>query len=158
MSSVLANERITGNRHTAVGETRLEERDGVVVVRLYGVHDLATKDALRVLLERLVRDAKPVVVSIVNVDFMDCAALGVLSKADELASRLHDRRVVLHHGTSQSVRRLLEATAFLEGIPHSRELVEAIALAGRPRHESLPRRTLGHAMPTRPGRLRAAGS
>ena len=129
MSPVLSNERMAGNEHSAVGHARVEEQEGAVVVRLYGEHDIATTEALQGLLERLVRDTKPVVVSIVDVDFMDCASLGVLAKADTLASRLHRRRVVLHHATSGSVRRLLEATAFLERIPHSRDLAEAITLA-----------------------------
>ena len=140
MSPVLANKRMAGNEHSAVGDAKVEEQEGAVVVRLYGEHDIATKAGLQELLARLVRDARPVVVSIVDVDFMDCAALGVLSETDELASRLHHRRVALHHGTSHSVRRLLQATSFLERIPHSRDLAEAIALAGtragRPARES----------------------
>jgi STAS domain len=92
MSPILPNERMAGNEHSAVGHARVEEQEGAIVVRLYGEHDIATNEALQGLLERLVGDTKPVVVSIVDVDFMDCASLGVLAKVDTLASRMHRRR------------------------------------------------------------------
>lgn len=120
-----------------VGDAKVEERDGAVVVRLYGEHDAGTCDSLRALLGRYVRAGRPVVVSIVDVEFMDCACLGVLSASDAIACELQHRRLVLHHGTSYAVRRLLEATAFLDQMLHSRDLDEAVRLAGLPRGRSV---------------------
>jgi anti-anti-sigma factor len=112
-----------------VGHAEVEHRDGAAVVRLRGEHDIATSDSLSGLLGRLVQGGTPVVVSIVDVDFLDCASLRVLSEADRVAQALHGRRLVLHYGTTQAVRRLFEATAFLRQIQHSRDVAEAIALA-----------------------------
>ena len=72
-------------------------REGLVLVEFRGEHDLATKDEISALLERLIGENGRVVVDLCSATFVDSSFLSCLLTADKCAAE-HNRelRIVVH--------------------------------------------------------------
>lgn len=86
-----------------------------VVVELRGEHDLATREELRDLLERLVEQYDLIVIDLTEAEFIDSTVMGTLMLADRLAQERGSRlRIQLR--AEGIVRRALEITGLVDGL------------------------------------------
>ena len=93
----------------------VEETDDAGILRLHGELDLASSGELEAELERLVGSgARPVIVDLRALEFMDSTGLSVLIKAHYRAEQ-SGARLVLVKGPPQ-VQRLLELTGVADRV------------------------------------------
>jgi anti-anti-sigma factor len=112
-----------------VGEIELVRiGGGVVVVSLYGEHDLSSKDALDEKLESLVGAGERVIVDLSPVGYVDSAALNSIVHADALA-RQHGLRLTLQFAPASIVARLLALTSLRDHLACADSRDEAIRIA-----------------------------
>jgi anti-anti-sigma factor len=111
------------------GSIELTRLDGdVVVVRLYGEHDLATKAELAAQLEELIRASQRVIVDLSAVEYVDSAALNNLVHGDKLA-RAQGLRLTVQIGSAANVATLLDLTGLRDYLALAGSRDDAIRLA-----------------------------
>jgi anti-anti-sigma factor len=113
-----------------VGVVETERRGDVVVLRLRGEHDIASKSPLADALADCAWEGSGVVVSLVKTQFVDSSVINVLFQADAQL-RERGRRLVLHVATESVVRRVLDLTQLSSRLPTTGSLEEALVLAAR---------------------------
>jgi anti-sigma B factor antagonist len=101
---------------------------GTAVVTFTGEHDLATRDDLTALLDRLVEENDLVVADFSEALFVDSTTMYVLVNADA-AARARGRKLRLQLGTAAIVRTAFELSGLTKALDcvHSRE--EALTAA-----------------------------
>jgi anti-anti-sigma factor len=112
------------------GVIETERRGEVVVLRLRGEHDIASKSPLADALPDSARRVSGVVVSLVKTQFIDSSVINVLIRADAQL-RERGKRLVLHVATESVVRRVLDLTQLISNLPTTGSLEEALVLAAR---------------------------
>jgi anti-anti-sigma factor len=85
---------------------------GVVVVKVYGEHDLATKTTVQDLLMRLVEDNHALVIDLTEAAFIDSTFLNSLVQAHRRAQE-RGSRVTIRLSDSSPVYRVFEISALL---------------------------------------------
>ena len=90
----------------------LPATDGVVVVVLFGEHDLCTAENLQRDVARLIAEGAAVVIDVSQAAFIDSACLHTLLRAQKQALAL-DRPLVVQTGTDTPARRVLELSGTL---------------------------------------------
>jgi len=100
----------------------------IVVVTLYGEHDLSTATELAEQLEQLVDAGERVVVDLSKVDYIDSSVLNNLVRANARA-RTHGLRLTLQIGTAAVVGRIVEITGLRDLLPIADLRDEAIRIA-----------------------------
>jgi anti-anti-sigma factor len=100
----------------------------VVIVRLYGDHDLGTRAALAELLEQLMHADKRVIVDLSEVGYVDSSMLHNLVHTDALA-RERGRRLTLQVGTAAIFAKVLEITGLRDHLLCADSRQEAIRIA-----------------------------
>lgn len=115
------------------GTIDTERHGDVVVLRLRGEHDIASKSRLANALIDHAWEGPGVVVSLVETQFIDSAVINVLFRADAHIQE-RGKRLVLHVATESVVRRVLEITQLSSKLPSTGSLEEALVLAARDRN------------------------
>jgi anti-anti-sigma factor len=110
------------------GVVTIEHRDGAVLVRLLGEHDLYTSDKVREALYQQIEAGDGLVVSLAEADFIDASVLRALCDADATLQE-HGRRVVLHVSTAPPVQRVLELSGLPSLLPCFSSIDEALGHA-----------------------------
>jgi anti-anti-sigma factor len=108
----------------------VEYCDGVSVLELPGEHDLTTaNDVASNIAVQIVRN-RGIVVSLSETAGVDSSVVRVFLRADEELVR-HGRRLVLHMGDNESVRRVLELAGVSDRFVCCDALDEAVELAAQ---------------------------
>ena len=110
------------------GVIETERRGEVVVLRLRGEHDIASKSPLADALADSAWEGSGVVVSLVKTQFIDSSVINVFIRADAQL-RERGKRLVLHVATESVVRRVLDLTQLISNLPTTGSLEEALVLA-----------------------------
>jgi anti-anti-sigma factor len=112
------------------GTIETERRGDVVVLRLLGEHDIASKSGLADALADHAWEGTGVVGSLMETQFIDSAVIKVLFRGDAQL-RERGKRLVLHVATESVVRRVLEIAQLSSKLPTTGSLEEALVLAAR---------------------------
>lgn len=116
-------------RESPPGPLLVDRVDGdVTVVRLFGEHDLRTRDALRRTLFGVVADDGLVVLDLSGAEYIDSCVLNAAVDTDSLL-RERGARLVLQVGSAAIVDRALEVSGLAGLLPCAHGVGEAVALA-----------------------------
>jgi anti-anti-sigma factor len=114
----------------APGRIIVGYRKGVTVLELVGEHDLTTADDVSDRVSEQASLGRGVVISLSETEFIDSSILRALFVGDR-ALLGRGRRLVLHLGRSDSVRRALELANANEQLLCCDSLDEAVAFAAQ---------------------------
>jgi len=108
------------------GTYEVERHDNVVVVRLFGEHDISTSSQVMAELDSHINEG--IVVSLTETEFIDSSIVHALWNTD---GRLRKRNsgLVLHVATASIVRRVLELSGLSTALPCTGSLDEALEFA-----------------------------
>jgi anti-sigma B factor antagonist len=110
-----------------LGTIEVEEEGDVVVVRLLGEHDLATRPAVIDRLGSAIEAGRNVIVDVTDTEFIDASILSALIAARHLAGP--NASLVLLSNPSCAVHRVLAVSGINEILPGAGSRTEAIQLA-----------------------------
>jgi anti-anti-sigma factor len=115
-------------RANEMGTFEVERHADADLIRLFGEHDMATKNQLWDAVARSIESDRGLVVSVSDADFIDSGVIYALFKGDRLLQE-RGRRLVVHVHTASVVGRALELTNVCESLPCSGDVEAAVVLA-----------------------------
>ena len=111
-----------------LGTIAVHRDDDVVIVRLLGEHDLATRPAVLAQLRVAIDSLHKLIIDVTDTDFIDASILSALITADHELARTRGRLVLLT-STSCGVQRTLEVSGVVKMLPVAHRRSEAVAFA-----------------------------
>jgi anti-anti-sigma regulatory factor len=105
-------------------------REDVAVLGLVGEHDMATVEQVAFNITEQAAHGRGLVVSLIETQFIDTSLVRELFRGDQEMLR-HGRRLVLHVGGNETIRRVLELAQVREQLLCCDSLEEAVAFASQ---------------------------
>jgi anti-sigma B factor antagonist len=111
-----------------LGTIETQHENDVVIVRLAGEHDLATRPAVVEELAAATDTGQGVVVDVTDTEFMDASILNAFIAADHTLAET-ERRLTLLTNTASQVSRVLALSGLTDLLPCAETREEAVHLA-----------------------------